>query len=60
MKSAPTFLAAVGRQLNAFAGSIKGQRSGKSEQTEVREASAEYVTDVVHFDEADLEWLQAA
>jgi hypothetical protein len=48
----------VSRQLNVFAGSIKGQRSGKSKWTEVREAAAEYVTDVVLFDKADLGWLQ--
>lgn len=53
-------LTEVARQLNAFAGSIKNQRRGKRAQSEVREASVEYMTDASLFGEAELEWLQAA
>jgi four helix bundle protein len=58
-------LTSLARQLNAFAGNLKTQRNGnRAKLKTLREAAAEYVTDIRHevvgslFSEAELEWLQ--
>jgi four helix bundle protein len=59
-------LTAIARQLNAFAGNLKGQRRGGSKQANVlRETPADYVTGDVSdapsrlFTEFELDWLQS-
>ncbi len=59
-----TQLSNIARQLNAFADSLKTQRSNSKSKT-VRELAAEYKVDLPEgfpetlFDESDLQWLQS-